>query len=314
MSIKKYEYLHNKFHNTIPIRGRAVEVRPIGERRRDWEQIVRVLTPQGEGYGARLYNTDCVVVAPNGDMYIQIDGWATPLTAEWISRYSGLRCYKKYSKIWIEVDGRTIPVDKNEKLHLKFKNNDFVNVERQFQYSCDKVVIRKQKVIDKDKIKAVRHSVKEFKTFVKAMMTLADGWVSDELLKAHRTTSEGYYGWRYEFNGEQYNQWDLRSDRMSQATAQGLLKHMQSATDPQDMVKLMLMVTESVSNIERRLVRTETKTVKWGDQEREVEEHIYEYRYDPKSVVNRIDYIIKKADEVFTEKEVVVDKPMTNLL
>ena len=35
-----YTHYKNLWESVKPIRGRSVEVRPIGERRRDWEQIV----------------------------------------------------------------------------------------------------------------------------------------------------------------------------------------------------------------------------------------------------------------------------------
>lgn len=315
MSLSIYQRLKNRFESVKPIRGRAVECRPIGDRRRDWEQIVKVLTPMGESYGARLYDTDCVVVAPNGDMYLTIDRWATPLTAQWIQRYSGLPCYKKYNAIWIEVDGRTIPISKGEKLHLQFKGEN-MGISKSNWYSCDKQVVKKQKVIDRAKIKEVRDTIKEFRNFAKTMVTLADGWISEELLKQHRVFDDPslrHSSWTYHIGEDKFNQWDLRGSRMTEHTAKKLVAHMQTATE-QDMVKLMLMVIESCPSVTRRAIRQETRSYNWNGGSQTYTESVYEYQYDPKAVVGRIDYIIKKANDVFTEKEVVVDKPMTNLL
>jgi hypothetical protein len=52
-------------------------VRPIADRRRDWEQVVQ----DGDKYGAKLYDTNCVMFCPNGDIEFQSDSWATPTTA-----------------------------------------------------------------------------------------------------------------------------------------------------------------------------------------------------------------------------------------
>ena len=50
-----YENFKRKYENTKPIRGRSVDVRPIGARRRDWEQVVRVVDRvTGETKSARL--------------------------------------------------------------------------------------------------------------------------------------------------------------------------------------------------------------------------------------------------------------------
>lgn len=35
-----YKFYEEKYNKTKPIRGRSTDVRPIGERRRDWETII----------------------------------------------------------------------------------------------------------------------------------------------------------------------------------------------------------------------------------------------------------------------------------
>lgn len=308
MSLDKYRQWKHKFENTTPIRGRAVECRPWGQRRTDWEQIVKVLTPQGEGYGAKLYDTDCVVIAPNGDMYVKTGGWSTPTTAEWIMYRSGYRCYKKYNKIWIDVDGRSIPVT-SQPLHLVWD-------EEKRKHTCDKKIVMQQQVVDKDKIKAVRHTLKDFKAFVKVMMTLSDGWVSRELLELHRVYKgeRSYYGgYCYELQGETFTSWDLRGDRMYKGSAERFLKCMQNCTEDDDRVKLMLMLTEGCSFEENRIVATEEHEHEYQGSKYKSTHEIREYKYKPSTIVNRIDYIIKKGADVFTMKEVEVYKPMTNL-
>lgn len=309
MSIRRYEYLKNKYHNTTPIRGRAVECRPYGQRREDWKEIVKVLTPLGEGYGAKLYQTDCVVVAPNGDMYIKTGGWATPITADWIRMTSGLLCYKKYNKIWLDVDGRSIPLDAEKPIHLKWNEDTG-------KYTCDKEIVMEQKVVDRDKIKAVRHSIKDFKMFTKTMMTLADGWVGRELQTAYRSQQEGSGYWsnyHYEVCGEKFTNWELRCDRLSSQVAQRLVKCMQEVTDDADKVKLMLMVTDGCQQNDSRVHSVEDYEREYDGKVHKYQNEIREYRYEPKTVVNRIDYIIKKGADVFTTKEVVVTKPITNI-
>jgi hypothetical protein len=308
MSLDKYRQWKYKFENTTPIRGRAVECRPWGQRRTDWEQIVRVITPLGEGYGAKLYDTDCVVIAPNGDMYIKTGGWATPTTAQWIEYRSQLRCYKKYNKVWIDVDGRSIPVSSTP-LHLVWD-------EEKRKYTCDKKIVMQQQVVDKDKIKAVRHTLKDFKAFVKVMMTLSDGWVSHGLLNLHRTYKEerSYYAnYSYELQGETFTSWDLRGDRMYRGSAERFLKCMQNLTEDDDRVKLMLMLTEGCGCEETRVIGVEEHEYEYGGNTHKSQHEIREYKYKPSTIVNRIDYIIKKGADVFTMKEVEVTKPMTNL-
>ena len=309
MSLELYTSWKNRYETTKPIRGRAIECRPWSNRSRDWEQVVRVLTPLGEGYGARLYDTDCVVVAPNGDLFVKIDSWATPLTAEWITNRSRLRCYKKYNEVWIDVEGRSIPLNKNTTLHIKYNPENS-------KYTCDKEVTMEQKVVDKDKIKAVRHSVKELKDFVKVMMKLADGWVSHDLMAMHRikdptsTWARGYY----ELMGERFEQHQVRGDRMYTSTAESLLSCMQRVESDEDKVKLMLMLTEGVGSIDSKVIAVNEYEREYNGQKYKYQEETREYRYNPDAIVRRIDYIIKKGADVFTTKEVEVTKPMTNLV
>ena len=307
MSLDKYKQWKHKFENTVPIRGRAVECRPWGARRTDWEQIVKVLTPMGEGYGARLYDTDCVVVAPNGDMFVKTGGWATPTTAEWIRYRTGMNCYKKYNKVWIDVDGRSIPVTK-EPLHLKWD-------EAKRKHTCDKQVVLEQKVIDRDKIKSVRHSVKEFKSFVRVMMTLADGWVSRELVTKCRDYKENAneYNYTYTIHGHEFSYWELRGDSMRQDIAEKIISVMQNCTEDEDKVKLMLMVVEACNAEESRIISVEEYEREYNGSKYKYQHEVREYKYNPKSVVNRIDYIIRKGADVYTTKQVEVKRPMTNL-
>lgn len=309
MSLDRYRQWKHRYETTKPIRGRAVECRPFGARREDWKEIVRVLTPLGEGYGARLYSTDCVVIAPNGDLFIKTGGWATPITAEWISMRSQLRCYKKYNAIWLDVDGRSIPLDEEKHTHLKWN-------EETRKYTCDKVVKMEQKVVDKTKIKEVRNSVKEFKTFVNVMMKLADGWISHELTSMYRVKdgSSAWNRYNYWLMGEKFNQYQVRGDRMYEDTAKRLLKCMQEVEADEDKVKLMLILAEGVSCESSRIVSSEEVEREYNGSIYKSVNEVREYQYKPDSIIRRIDYLIKKGSDVFTTKEVEVTKPMTNLL
>lgn len=309
MSLEMYKSWKNRFEVTKPIRGRAIECRPWGNRARDWEEIIRVLTPLGEGYSARLYNTDCVVVAPNGDLFIKTGGWATPLTAEWIQNRSRLRCYKKYNEVWLDVDGRSIPLSRDKPTHIKWNQESG-------KYTCDKTFKMEQKVVDKDKIKSVRHSVKEFKSFAKVMLKLSDGWVGHELVNMHRAKdhSSVWSRYCYEVMGEKFDQYQVRGDRMYTDTATRLIKCMQEVESDEDKVKLMLILTEGVSCESSRVIEIINEEYEYNGNKYQRNTEVRDYQYNPDAVIRRIDYIIKKGADVFTTKEVEVTKPMTNLL
>jgi len=319
MALSRFERLKNKYHNTTPIRGRAIECRPIGERRRDWEQVVKVLTPFGEGYGARLYDTDCVVFAPNGDLYLQIDRWATPLTAQWIQRHSGLSCYKKYGEIWVEVDGRTVPISRGEKLHLRFKGDEFVHLRNQDLYICDKEVVREQKVVDRKKSKAERAKVKEFKDYVRVMMRIHDNVITHDIYQQYKATDKdrGYWGaYQYEFPkfNMQFTNWCLRQHMGGDVAKRltELMERVMTEGDDIDKYKLMLCIAESCQ-CETRLAGEYVEEYTYDGNTRQITRTKHDYIYNPDAVVRKIDYIIGKAKDIYTTKTIKVDKPMSNL-
>lgn len=182
MSINSYEFFEELYAGIKPIRGRAVEVRPIGKRSRDWEQVTRNLQADGKhSYVARLFQTDVVEYFANGDVVLRSGDWATPTTAEFIHEHSPFSCWKRHNKLWVNVrgssqdeDGPTVyPIDKE----LRLKQ---VGEHRYEPY--DPVVIKKR-VVDREKAKAARSPLKPFLAWAKSFLTLSDGWVMHETMK-----------------------------------------------------------------------------------------------------------------------------------
>jgi hypothetical protein len=74
----------SKFESTKPIRGRSVEVRPLGdERRYTWYEIrKKTIANQAENtqyntYVCSVYDIDCVEFYPNGDVTLRTGNWRT---------------------------------------------------------------------------------------------------------------------------------------------------------------------------------------------------------------------------------------------
>lgn len=312
MSIKLYEMFKRRYENTKPIRGRAVECRPWGERRRDWEEITRVLTPTGEGYCAKLYRTEVVTVAPNGDIYLRADSWSTYTTAEWIRYRSPFMSYKKYGRLWVDVNGKAYPLEGSQVLHVKYD-------EQNNTYSCDKEVKMQQKVIDRVKSKEVRKTIEPFRMYAKTIMSLADGWLSKETCEQHRIYDQVNVhrsNYHYMIHGEKFGRYDLTGSEYGERISNRLLGLMQQFEElsDHDKMTLIVMVTEGMSYVDSRVVETVDRESEWNGTKHIWQEHIRENCYPAKSVVNRIDYIMKKASDIYTTKEVDITKPITNLL
>jgi hypothetical protein len=190
-----YTDAERKWTTTKPIRGRSVEVRPIGVRRRDWEQIQREAIDEGiYAYHAVLYGTRVITWYPNGDIVLRTGGWQTPSTAEFIHQWSPFGSAKRNNKVWVSVrvDGdhpsnayKALPV--GDELRLNSRGNGFYT-------PAMKVVIKKQ-VVDRNKAKAAREPVQPFLAWAKVFLKLSDGWVMHE-------TRKQVLGWEpYSHNG-----------------------------------------------------------------------------------------------------------------
>jgi hypothetical protein len=316
MSIEQYKRFKERFETVKPIRGRSQETKPIGDRRRCWETVVKsYVVPNGamdlegvECYGAHLYNTDCVLYAPNGDIYMQANGYVTPTTSEFMTRYlpSGLRTYKKYNKLWLDGSrvGGAFVLNHHDRTLLKYDPESH-------NYTIDNPTKVVQKVVDRTKAKDARSKVKEFKGFVKVMLTLADGWVTDDLMAIHAKRDDWGRG-KFEVDGELFNSYNING-RVDKKTAEKLYNAMQ--TDDDDLkVRMMCMVASTTNPLESRHVRTEQYETVWNGVKRMNDRNIREYRYNPQSVARRIDKIVEYACDIHTTKEVEQGKVMTNLV
>lgn len=179
MSIECYRHYENLYKSTKPIRGRSVEVRPIADRRRDFEQIVRKVDANGTvSYAARLHQTDCVEYMPNGDVLVCTNDWATVNTAEFISMHSPFRAWKQNKILWVRnrADGIAYPVRGHSPMRFALDDatREYVPVEQ--------VVINKR-VVDRAKAKAAREPLKEFLEYAQAFLTMSDGWVMHQTMK-----------------------------------------------------------------------------------------------------------------------------------
>jgi hypothetical protein len=319
MSLEKYNHFKDRFANTKPIKGRSTEIKPIGQRRRDWEQVVkRYVVEEGaldiegvDAYGAHLYSTDCVLYLPNGDMYVKTGGWGTPTTAEFISRYLpySMVCYKKYSKVWIDYKSQAYPIDTDKPTIFRFnKDTD--------TYTIENPQPLQQRVIDRTKIKVARDKLQGFRDYAKIMLKLADGWVSNDLVEQHCEKGDAvrdYWGRKsYKIGDAVMSGYQIQGS-LSKTDAEKIYTAM--CADESQYPKLLCVIAQASNALENRIVRqeqVESKDYKGNPYMNTVTTR--EYQYDYKTVDNRINYIIKQACDVYTTKEVPVGKVVTNLL
>jgi hypothetical protein len=97
-----YNHYKSLYESVKPIRGRAVNVRPIGKRRRDWETV----RMDGDVVECVLYQTPVVRYYPDGKIGVDTGGWVTPSTAEFMYTHSPFMCRKRNNKIQVNPLGR----------------------------------------------------------------------------------------------------------------------------------------------------------------------------------------------------------------
>lgn len=183
-----YKNLEDKYERTKPIRGRSVDVRPIGARRRDWEQVVRVVDRvTGEVlYGGKFHDTNVFLFRPNGNVIFNLNGWHTPTTREFIHNHCPVTsAHISKNKIWLYLAAHGtcntfVPMPDSEPLEIEYDPESR-------KYKTDKFLHVKQWVVDRKLAKEQRERVKPFLDYCRVMLSLSDGLVArDRVFEAVR--------------------------------------------------------------------------------------------------------------------------------
>lgn len=102
--IKTYEEALAHEASVKPIRGKTIK--PL-HRRRDTHLTIRRQTGfnfEGEEVVIKMYNTDIVKYRPNGDIYVDIDGWASMTTCQVLTDILGADFHKYNNRMWVRCD------------------------------------------------------------------------------------------------------------------------------------------------------------------------------------------------------------------
>ena len=306
-----YDYMRNRYENTKPIRGRAVDVRPIDKRRRDWEQIVERKIIEGEAtyvaYAARLYDTDVVTYYHDGRIGLRIDGWATPSTAEfiysWIPR--GAHIFKKYNKLWINIRGSgTYLIPHNGELRIKKDGEYNITVLNPVQ--------PKQKVVDRKAIKAVRDRIKPFTDFATAMLKMTEGLITKETRREYAYESTYHY-WTEE---HQYRLQDgTKLDytffhRLDTDIALSIIEKL----DQSEYMVMMLAALRHFNGAYDKINQAQIQYTLPNNQGQPHTAYVYDHVYPVHAIKAVTDNIIKRMNGVHKLRDVEVGKCVTNVV
>ena len=102
--IKTYEEALAHEASVKPIRGKTIK--PL-HRRRDTHLTIRRQTGfnfEGEEVVIQMYATDIVKYRPNGEIYVEINGWISMTTCQVLTDILGADFHKYNNKVWVKCD------------------------------------------------------------------------------------------------------------------------------------------------------------------------------------------------------------------
>ena len=99
--VTDYRDALRRYNTSKPIRGRAFEVRPLGERRDVDTYSIRM---NGNDVELVLYKTPVITYKPNGEIVLRTDGWASVASHQFITRVLGIFAHGKAGSSVLRVD------------------------------------------------------------------------------------------------------------------------------------------------------------------------------------------------------------------
>jgi len=282
-----YRWANLKWESIKPIRGRAVDVRPLGRRHRDWELIRRREQFGSQPvYALRYHNTDCVEYHPNGDIVLFCGGWHTVTTGQFMSKHSPVWVWKQNNVLWVRCypEGPVYPLPSSKGLR-------FARGENGRYKPVDKVTITKR-VVDRPKAKAAREHVQPFLQWAKTFLTLSDGWVMHETLKQS-------LGWATTEAGVYYYP-DMLIDRRNQFNLIQTLREEQNA---ETYLQLLCSFVASTPNEEREIAET-IEFDRTSMNRYRLPQQFYDHRTTYTVIYNHVYRLIQEFGDVYKTVEV----------
>jgi hypothetical protein len=163
-ALANYNEAIHKWENTKPIRGRGVEVRPLGNRRQANQYKIELL-PEG-GVACVLYNTAVVTFFTDGDIRIKNDDWNSVSTCNFIDEVLwGLRSRIYNNDLYIRTHQGEFALGK-EGIWLRMNGQGILEVK------TDKLEPKYVHAIDRKKANNVRAQYKPFTDYAIRMCKL----------------------------------------------------------------------------------------------------------------------------------------------
>ena len=114
--VHTYEQALSIHNNSKPIRGRAVEVRPLGDRRDGDTYRIR---KNEDAIELVLYRTPVITFMPDGEVVLFIDGYNSVSTHQFISWVLGVSTHGARRTTVLTINGNKFTISDKDKLRLR---------------------------------------------------------------------------------------------------------------------------------------------------------------------------------------------------
>jgi hypothetical protein len=167
--IVTYEEAKLRYEQIKPIRGRAGDVRPLGDRKNDSYRIAKSINPLSDitSYQCILYQTPVVEFKPDGDVEINMGGWGSSATRVFIERILHLSCYSKNGSSVLLLSSTSEVVLHKTKTTVVRRQEVYPFT---WELAASEPVYETQ--MDKKKANSVRAKYSEFEKYLKGMVNL----------------------------------------------------------------------------------------------------------------------------------------------
>lgn len=198
--IVDYKRALKRWEDSKPIRGRAVEVRPLGHRHN--VNSYHIAKTEDGSVQCFLYKTPVVTFRPNGEVMIQNDSWNSVSTTYFIEEVLGIhaRIFDNSLCIGMDYTGINTRVPREGCFLKRDKKTDKYEVLNEQPFYVH--------VINRKKANIVRANYKEFSTYMQGMCKLKGNSVFPTEEYERVLGRPDKEKWPCELNRTEYARWD----------------------------------------------------------------------------------------------------------
>lgn len=287
-----YNHYKNLFESVKPIRGRSVDVRPIGKRRRDWETV----RMDGDVVECVLYQTPVVRYYPDGRVGVQCGGWVSPSTAEFMYAHSPFVCRKRNNKVQVNPSGKY--GDDAKYYPLPTYDEVIFVLTPDNKYAPETPLVEHKQVIDRKLAKEARAPFVPFVKFMETFLKMSDGWLMNETREQVGVLDKD----RSYFNRAYYD-YGFNLHRGGRSADANMLQNIEEAHED-DYLQVMCMFLDDCTATERQLVRSAEFSMGGDLNAYKKTIRFYNTRYNAKSVKAKLYRMVARTNEVHETKTV----------